>query len=554
MALRKYRLSGRLSQWIALLVAAYGLHIVTGTLISQFTLAHFPRIGVGVDLVIDLPLLVGLGLLYLSLSLWRRKRTAWVMACGLYVFLLGLMARDALAAFRGRNAIENTAMLALPAIMLAILWLARQEFVVRSDIRTFAWSLRVAIVVLATALLYGTAGYLLMDVRDFHQEISPIDAVHYTIDQFDLTTTPLHAYTRRAQLFQDSLPFISISAVGFVVVSLFQPIRARYVHQKEHLEAARRLVYGHAADSEDFFKLWPPDKSYVFGPAGNSVIAYKTQRGIALAVGDPLALPKDAPKLLKRYEELCFLNGWRPVFVHVTPEWKKRLGARGYQVQPIGQEAVVDTKAFVEQVAPGKYFRQIANRFDKLGYSTELLAPPHSEAVLGHLKAISDEWLAKPGRTERGFMMGYFSPKYLQECRLFVARDAAGTVQAFLNLVASPDPAEANYDLLRAGTDALGNSNDYLLMSLLSHLERSGISRLNLGLCPLAGLEDEPGTLINRSLRFVYSNGDRLYSFRGLYRFKAKYQPVWSTRYIAYKGGPADFTRVMAALNASMKV
>jgi len=551
---RNYRLPGRLSQWIALLVAVHGLRIIAGTLVSQFTFARFPRISVDIGFVLDVPLLVGLGLLYLSLSLWRRKYTAWVLACGLYVFLLGLMTRDTFASFHGLGSLENVAILALPMIILAILWLARKEFVVRSDIRTFAWSIRVAIVVLATALLYGVIGYLLMDVHDFHQEIPLSGAIHYTIDQFDLTTSPLQAYTRRARLFQDSLSFISISAIGFVAVSLFQPIKARYIHHKEHLEAARRLTHEYAADSEDFFKLWPQDKAYVFGPANRSVIAYKVQRGIALTVGDPLVEPKEASKLLRRFEELCFVNGWRPAFVHVTPKWKRRLAVRGYQLQPIGREAVVDVAHFAKEVAPGKYFRQIAGRFSKLGYTAELLTPPHHEAILDRLRIISEEWLARPGKVERGFMMGYFSPAYLQQCRLFVARDAAGTIQVFLNLVPSPVPGEANYDMLRSSKNAPGNSNDFLLLSLLARLNEDKISHLNLGLCPLAGLEYEPSTLINRTLHFVYSSGDRLYSFRGLYRFKAKYQPEWSARYIAYQGSSADFTQVMAALNAAMKV
>jgi lysylphosphatidylglycerol synthetase-like protein (DUF2156 family) len=108
--------------------------------------------------------------------------------------------------------------------------------------------------------------------------------------------------------------------------------------------------------------------------------------------------------------------------------------------------------------------------------------------------------------------------------------------------------------MLRSSERALGNMNDFLLTRYIEQLHHDSIQRLNMGLCPLTGIEEEPNTLINRTLRFVYSNGDRLYSFNGLYKFKAKYQPVWSDRYIAYRGGTADFTRVMAALNAAMKV
>lgn len=539
-----------------MLVAAHALRIIAGTLIDQFTVARFPHFGVDVDLVlsIDLPLLIGLGLLYLSISLWRRKRTAWVMAMATYVFLLGLMAHDYVSALASGFGLRRALVLLLPLLMVAALWVTRREFVVRSDARTFMSSVKVSAVVLLAAFLYGTAGFMLMERPDFHRDMSLASAMHYTIDQFALTTDPLHPYTNRARLFQDSLTFISVSAVSFVLISLFQPIKARYIGQKEHAERARQLVYEYRADSEDFFKLWPPDKAYFFGSHERSLIAYQVRRGTALAVGDPLASAPSAGRLLRQFDDLCFVNGWRPAFIHITPEWKSRFHAHGYQTQLIGKEAIVDVGHFAAHVAREKYFRQIDNRFSKLGYRTELLVPPHHGAVIDRLKVISDEWLKKPGRVERGFMMGIFSEAYVQQGPVFVARDAAGTIQAFLNVLPSPVPEEANFDMLRASDRAPGNCNDYLLVRYLSHLHTSGTKRLNMGLCPLAGIEDEPSTLINRTLRFVYSNGDRFYSFQGLYKFKAKYEPDWSERYIAYKGGPADFTRVMSALNAAMKV
>lgn len=551
------RLGGS-SIWVALLVASHGIIIIADTLIRQFNIRELPHRLPVFDLVIDLPLLLGLALLYVSLLLARRKRNAWALAVGLYVFIVGLNTNSVLGNLRSGTSVGggmHFLELLLPLLMLGILWMARKEFVVRSDFRTFASSLRMTAIVLAVAFLYGTFGYMLMDKADFRQEITPIDAMHYTVDQFDLTTNPLHAYSRRAKLFQASLTFISISAVGFAFVSFFQPLRARYAHLKEHADQAHKLVYEYKADSEDYFKLWPADKTYLFAQSDTACVAYRVYGGVALAVGDPLsATTRGATAIMSAYEEMCFVNDWRPVLVHVTPHWKERLSRRGYQLQLIGTEAVVDVVHFENTVVGGKYFRQINNRFTKLGYTTEVLQPPHHEAVIDRLRHISQDWLGQPGRVERGFMMGYFNESYMQQCALFVARDAAGTIQAFLNLLPSPIPEEANYDLLRSADSAPGNINDYLLIQLFAHLASQGISRLNMGLCPLAGLDEEPNTLINRSLRFVYANGDRLYSFRGLYRFKAKYEPKWSERYVAYKGGVTDFTRAMSALGQAMKV
>jgi phosphatidylglycerol lysyltransferase len=77
-----------------------------------------------------------------------------------------------------------------------------------------------------------------------------------------------------------------------------------------------------------------------------------------------------------------------------------------------------------------------------------------------------------------------------------------------------------------------------------------------MGLCPLSGLTaDEPEhKTIDSALSFVYSNGDRLYSFSGLRRFKSKYEPDWSPRYMAYKNGIRGFTKTLRGLNVAMKV
>ncbi|HEU4966183.1 MAG TPA: phosphatidylglycerol lysyltransferase domain-containing protein, partial [Candidatus Saccharimonadales bacterium] len=343
-------------------------------------------------------------------------------------------------------------------------------------------------------------------------------------------------------------------AVGLAVISLFQPLRARYSHQKEWHEQARQLIYSSSQDSEDFFKLWPHDKTYFFSVTEHSGVAYKVQRGVALVVGDPFGEPKEFKKLLREFEDFCFGNDWRPAFIHTTVRSKKLFAARGYHQQLIGEEAMVDIAHFVTEVSQQKYFREIQKRFTKLGYTFEVLQPPYHAAIVDRVKTISDEWLQRPGREERRFMMGFFSEEYIQQGPLAIARDAAGTIQAYMNLLPSPLPEEADYDMLRSAKHAAGNINDYVLMGVMTHLYNEGTAKhVNMGLCPLAGLEDEPSTLINRTLRFVYSNGDRFYSFRGLYKFKAKYEPVWHDRYIVYRGNPADFTRVMTALNKAMK-
>ena len=188
-------------------------------------------------------------------------------------------------------------------------------------------------------------------------------------------------------------------------------------------------------------------------------------------------------------------------------------------------------------------------------YSCELLTPPHADEVIKRLRQISDDWLMAPGRAERGFMMGYFSQDYMQQCSIMVARDFHGQIQAFLNYVPSPVATEANYDFLRSPKGALGNINDYLMLNFINYLHQQGVPKLNMGLSPLAGLSDSKSpdrSVVDSLLNFVYTSAGRFYSFQGLTRFKSKYEPDWQPRYIVYSGGVRGLTKTLNALLKAM--
>jgi phosphatidylglycerol lysyltransferase len=547
---------------IAYAVMLSALLLIASTLPDQ----HIFRYQLHINLSIVKPgitLFIGLSLLYLSFRLRRRKHTAWLASSVVYAIILLASIGRISTMMSGLHHIHQTfvvhliADIVLPVVILAGLFIYHDYYTVKSDIRSFGLSLRFVVLVLAVALIYGVTGFLLMDNRDFHQEIGVGDAIHHTIDQFGLTTSSnLVPYTRRAQAFLDSLSIISIGAVGYAIVSLFQPIRVRFTEQAASREKARELVERYPASSEDFFKLWPHDKLYFFNESQTAGLAYSAHRGIALVVGDPFGDKAAHDELLNRFDELCFTNDWSPAFIHTEPQYNELYKEHEFALQKIGEEAILDLEDFKKNTEHGKYFRQIRNKFNKQQYTTEVLMPPHNEATMKRLREISQDWLGQPGREERGFMMGYFSTKYMQACPVMVLRDGAGTIQGFINQILSFDETEANFDLLRHTKDSLGNSNDFLMTQFISYIHEQGFKRLNLGLCPLAGLaaHDEERSVVDNALRFVYANGDRFYSFSGLHRFKAKYEPSWHGRYIAYRGGIGNFTRVLNALNRAMRV
>ena len=499
---------------VAVLVLFNGVLFIATTLIQDLILHNAYR---STPFSVDIYILIGITLIYFSSLLIRRKQTAWVVVLAVYAFYVGVSITQ--LHFRYHYYINHPTSLRtfrdvlLPLLIVIGLTISRQSFNVKSDIRSFGTSLRVILIVFLVAFIYGVAGFQLMDKSDFHAEIGFTSAVRATAEQFNITTSNQQPfYTRRARLFEDSLDAIAVAAVGYALLSLFQPLKARLVDQEYNRRLTSDLLDKGSGTSEDFFKLWPHDKDYFFNEHKTAGLAYKVHRGIALVVGDPFGAVAEFKSLLVNFSEFCRINDWQPSFIHTEDHYNPLYKNQGYSLQKIGEEAIVNVKHFEDVVIKTKYFRNINNKFEKNGYTVDVLKPPHDRQTIQKLKLISDDWLKIPGRSERGFMMGYFTPAYMQMCDIVVLKDKDGVIKAFINQIHSFDRDEANYDLLRHTRDSLGNSGDYILTQFIKYARREGFKRVNLGLCPLVGLDkdDKNRGLIDNALSFLYANGDKI--------------------------------------------
>jgi phosphatidylglycerol lysyltransferase len=169
--------------------------------------------------------------------------------------------------------------------------------------------------------------------------------------------------------------------------------------------------------------------------------------------------------------------------------------------------------------------------------------------LLNEVEEVSEEWLSLPGRRERGFTLGSFDRGYLRETPLFVLRDPGERALAFANEVPSYRKGEATIDMMRHRLEMPNGTMDYLLTKLMLDLREKGHDRFDLGLAPLAGIGDRPGApLEERTLNQLSERLTRFFSYKGLRFYKAKFDPDWEERFLAYRGGPAGLARVGLAL------
>lgn len=496
-----------------------------------------------VEFILTVPLAAGLLFVYLGMLLRRRKRTAWYLA----VILFGIYLLTSIFTLNFVDIfISSTGLIALIVY--------RSEFIVKSGISNYYVALRNTVFVVTIMLAYGVVGFLLLDGYAFKVEMTPLQALQSTVDTFGIFTEQVVPQTLSGEFFLDSLYITAFMTVAYVLVTFFGPIKQSIIDQTTNKQKMLELIQKYSRDSEDFFKIWPSDKHYYIN--NDAALAYRVVGGVALVVGDPVGDETDIPELLHSFIDECHINDWTVSFMHIDNRYSHLLRDLGLDIQKLGEEAIINVDEFCENTSRNKHFRNVNNRFIKAGYTTEYLQPPYSASFITALKRVSDSWLTLPGKLERGFMLGYYENEYLQECPVLVVKDDAGQIIAFINQVPSYKVKEANIDLMRHMADAPPNVNDYMFLNYIKLSRDLGFARVNLGLCPLVGIDDidESATAITNLLKFVYANGSRFFGFEGLARFKNKFEPEWRNRYVAYQDGIVGFTRAMNALSRAMRI
>ena len=175
-----------------------------------------------------LSLLFGFILIYLSFNLIARKRMSWILAFGgLLISLIIHVVRARMEYMHDDDFVADMLWFGVGPILLnlALLICYRKRFTVKSEIRKIKTGVSFLIYSLLVALAYGTLGFWILDKREFGINFQITDSLLRTLREFLLIgNSDIHAQTKHAEWFIDSLRTMgSISAV-FACYSLFRPI------------------------------------------------------------------------------------------------------------------------------------------------------------------------------------------------------------------------------------------------------------------------------------------------------------------------------------------
>lgn len=296
------------------------------------------------------------------------------------------------------------------------------------------------------------------------------------------------------------------------------------------------------------------DKSVVWSNNKKAGIAYRVQGGVMLASGEPFGEYSLWGEAIDNFLEIAREHAWTPAVMgggDLGGEiWVERAGMLAID---IGDEAVIKVEDFTIEGRVMGNVRHMINRIRRKGYSTytsrfsQLPAEKQQE-----LRVLAKKW--RYGVPERGFSMSMdrFGTDIDGDCLITVAEEG-GITKGFLYFV--PWTAtRVSLDRMQRDKDAEPGITELMIADTVEYARKNDITHISLNFAAFRSLFERaekisagPITRGTRNLIRFFSNW---FQVESLYRFNAKFQPQWQTRYVLYPKA-SDLPKVAwAALRA----
>jgi lysyl-tRNA synthetase class 2 len=323
---------------------------------------------------------------------------------------------------------------------------------------------------------------------------------------------------------------------------------------QEDMELILKLIK-HDADQDSLgYFATRSDKSVIWTENKKAGIAYRVQNGVMLASGDPFGEFSLWPDAIAKFLEEARLHAWTPAVMGASDlggeVWVEHADMLAID---IGDEAIIVVKDFTLEGRPMANVRQMVNRIKRKGYSTwskrwhELSIDEKNE-----LKILAKKW--RYGVAERGFSMSMdrFGETFDDNCLVSVAV-LDGKIKGFLYFVPWCDD-RISLDRMMREKNIDPGVTELLIADTVEFARGHGISHISLNFAAFRSLFERAEKIsagpIVRTTRNTIRFFSNWFQVESLYRFNAKFQPEWRTRYVLYPKSKDLVSVAWAALRA----
>jgi lysyl-tRNA synthetase class 2 len=486
----------------------------------------------------------GLLLVMLGHGLRRRKRRAWRAAIALLVL------STALHVVKGLDGEEASVTLVLAIALVAL----HRQFYAAGDPRT-RWRAPVVFVTMTVASV--GLGLALLYARDGALVGSPsfVDRLDHVLYGLVGVTGSLRFRSDRA----GDVVYDVLLAFGAATVLVTAYLALRAPEPAGHLSAVdeerlRALLGGQGdRDSLGYFAL-RRDKSALFSETGKAAVSYRVLSGVMLASGDPIGDPEAWPGAIRVFLEEARRHAWAPAVMGCSElggeVWVREADLRALE---LGDEAVVEVGEFSLEGRAMRNVRQMVSRVERAGYKTQVRrVRDMTPREIADIRRQAAAW--RGAEVERGFSMalGRFGDPGDGDC-VAVTAHRDDRLAAVLHFVPW-GPDGLSLDLMRRDRDADPGLNELLIVAALRAAPDLGVERLSLNFAVFRSALERGGRLgagpILRLWRELLLLASRWFQIESLYRFNAKWRPLWEPRFICYRNAREIPRVAIAALEA----
>jgi len=472
----------------------------------------------------------GLLLMILARGLGRRKRRAWVLAI---IILIINVVTDL---FRER---QHPLQIVLGLALIAVLVAFQKSFYAKSDPSTkyqplIAFGLALVVLFISSVLLLE-----FRDHREFIGNPSLGKMFLFVIEGFIGITGPVQFHSEKTA---DLLSF-TLGTFGFFIIlvpiwTYFRRVKPIARMSEDDIEQVRKLIkHDTEQDSLGYFAT-RRDKSVIWAPNRKAGIAYRVQGGVMLASGDPFGEYSLWPDAIDAFIAMAEEHAWTPAVMgcsdHGGEVWVEHAGMTAID---IGDEAIIRVKDFTLEGRPMANVRQMVNRIRRKGYSCKTYKwSDLDEETKAELRKLAHEW--RYGVAERGFSMSMdrFGEDADPDTYITIAR-REGEIKGLLYYVPwTTDGLSLDRMQRERGTDP--GVNELMIVETVEWAREHGFTRVSLNFAAFRSLFDRADKIsagpITRGTRNLIRFFSNFFQVESLYRFNAKFQPDWETRYVLY--------------------
>jgi phosphatidylglycerol lysyltransferase len=349
--------------------------------------------------------------------------------------------------------------------------------------------------------------------------------------------------------FTDSIIVVAFASISYAIFSLFWPLVEKNKITKETKNKIHDIIIRFGKNPVSYFMLME-DKRYYIDEISDFVLSYKISGSYVVVLGDPISknnndLIKNTGLFIKDNEK----NGFKTVFYNTSEELSLFYNELGYKLIKIGEEGIIQTDTFSIQGSLMADVRHAISRINReKGQFRWYTLDKIPWSVINDLSTLYTQWISTKKSYGLTFSLDFYPLPVDSEAYILTIYSPADILWGLLSFYPYDNGTGMALDFMIRSEIAPPGIIESGIAEASAYFRTHGITKLSLGLAPLADFDIKTGLNIKDKIRNnIFDLFNQFYGYKSIFLFKKKFNPTWKPKYLAYKNR-LDLPSISAAI------